>query len=1773
MKKRKIITGLLLASVALGLASCDNSNKEPVEPPVTEKEDITVTFEVNGGSAINKLTIKAGDKVTKPADPTKEDYIFSGWYSDANCTISFDFTKEITTSTTIYAKWTAVATYTITFNVDGGSEVAPITVKDGKLATRPDDPIKQNCLFAGWFNGDSQFDFTQPITSNLELTAHWTLESRTVSFDSTGGSTVDPVSIGHGNILTAPTAPTKTGYVFDGWLCGDELYDFTQPVTSNITLTARWILDAPAISMNGTEYDTIAEALAAIPTNSTDTFTIRLNKGTYTENGLTYNGSATIKISGNTNEKYGSDVIIKGHGSKMPGETGCDSRNRCLISIQGTANIILENLTLESDWYRADHSGDVQAEVLGTDTKGYTAAYNCGFKSHQDTLRTTGKAWFYKCYVEGDVDFMWMEAGGTVALYEECEIVSVYDASAGTHNTYITAPKMAETVKLGKGLVIYNSTVRESDEARANGQKTYLARTPWTSGCYNQVAYINTMCEDIEISDGPWYKQQIETIYEKTSVGWKMDQFTANSIGIQGTKDYILNDDTVSVEFNGRKSILNRLYDTGKLRYVTDSINKWDIDSFISENNWKVTNDSSSDTLANDTLGEAKVYYFDGSEDNSSLCNGFALETGKTHYRGGAGATITIPLNGKCYVEVYGYWSGTAEIVAGTQGESIMFFNNATTNSEVQNDYIIYDENAESLVITAKDMTYITKIAVIKDSSIEYKKVESIGIASSTPKDIVGVSKTLTATINPKGVTNSTVKWTSSNSEVATIDEYTGKVTFLKAGQVVFTATARDGSGVTKTITCNPIVPTWTEIEWYTTDTDVVNESSAKNIDMFDTNNSTNKSIGTEYKFTNLSGNEIKTKYGLKLNSTGKLSFATLKYAEVTLIVAPKQNYNVLAPTIKNADGSVAKLISSQVDETTKLQTFKYELTSTGMWDIERYDVTMENNPIIYAKVEYKTPVISESTGITFKGTYYTEAKTGIADIFTPGSAIDATNSTIQLNKMSLTNCKSNGNLDNWLTFNTGASIEFKVDKACTLLVGYYSKLQTVKLDGEVVTGNKTSVANGTGEIVEYEISGAGTVTIEATTNNYLGFVGVVFRTLEERKVIACNNLDASYPASKYTQNADYQTTLTAQKAAINAATDDAALAAAIAAAKTAMDALEVDVATGPVGSLYYNFQALTNKPADGSAVESTSEITFAGCVAHQGKYVALKENNTVKITLAKDAILTVNMPYSSGVKINNNDVTLDSNENLVYKATAEGEVIITGAAGGAYITTITVVTPVEQANVVILGSNNKDLADALGTNILQGSTVVYENFIIDASASGAKFALNGGDNVQFNTGTKITFNVKAGAKVTVCGYPGNFAYSLDGVEATSVDTVKTYTEDATVTILATDNKYLKSIKVEYPIEQTTNTILGSNNKDLANALGSSGKVEGSILAYENFIIDASASGAKFSLNGGDNVQFNTGTKITFNVKAGAKVTVCGYPGNFAYSLDGVEATSVDTVKTYTEDTTVIILATNNKYLKSIMVECPITQTTATILGSNNKNLANALGSSGKIEGSTMLYGNYIIDASASGAKFALNGGDNVQFNTGTKITFNVKAGAKVTVCGYPGNFAYSLDGVEATSVDTVKIYTENATVTILSTGNKYLKSIRIEYPIEQTINTILGLNNQDLTNVLGSSKKVEGAVIAYNNFIIDASASGAKFALNGGDNVQFNTGTKITFVVKVGAKVTVCGYPGNFAYSLDGVEATSVDTVKTYTEDSIVTILANGNQYLKSINVEYPTE
>ena len=86
----------------------------PKEPVPTKKrsgggstatQTYTAQFDTNGGSAVDKVKTDKNGKIERPADPTKEGYIFVGWYSDSKLTKPFDFSAELTANSTLYAKW------------------------------------------------------------------------------------------------------------------------------------------------------------------------------------------------------------------------------------------------------------------------------------------------------------------------------------------------------------------------------------------------------------------------------------------------------------------------------------------------------------------------------------------------------------------------------------------------------------------------------------------------------------------------------------------------------------------------------------------------------------------------------------------------------------------------------------------------------------------------------------------------------------------------------------------------------------------------------------------------------------------------------------------------------------------------------------------------------------------------------------------------------------------------------------------------------------------------------------------------------------------------------------------------------------------------------------------------------------------------------------------------------------------------------------------------------------------------------------------------------------------------------------------------------------------------------------------------------------------------------------------------------------------------------------------------------------------------------------
>ena len=213
-------------------------------------EEYTVTFNAYGGFPMpDEQHVKSGEKAVLPAEPTLKGHTFAFWYlgDDEQNATAYDFNTPVTENITLTAKWN-INKYTVTFNSYGGTPVPPAQeVEYGLTATKPDDPTLKGHTCAFWYLGEDEenataYDFDTPVTGDITLTAKWNINKYTVTFNSYGGTPVPPAQeVEYGLTATKPaTAPTKTGYTFDGWYLGDEKYDFSDAVEQNITLYANW---------------------------------------------------------------------------------------------------------------------------------------------------------------------------------------------------------------------------------------------------------------------------------------------------------------------------------------------------------------------------------------------------------------------------------------------------------------------------------------------------------------------------------------------------------------------------------------------------------------------------------------------------------------------------------------------------------------------------------------------------------------------------------------------------------------------------------------------------------------------------------------------------------------------------------------------------------------------------------------------------------------------------------------------------------------------------------------------------------------------------------------------------------------------------------------------------------------------------------------------------------------------------------------------------------------------------------------------------------------------------------------------------------------------------------------------------------------------------------------------------------------------------------------------------------------------------------------------
>ena len=263
----------------------------------------SVTLHANGGtiSSGNVTSYNYGEGATLPAadNTTREGYTFAGWYDNEVLTGNpiTEISTDETGNRTYWAKWT-INQYTITFDTDGGSEVAPITQDYGTAITAPADPTREGYTFTGW---DKTIPATMPA-GDMTITAQWTVNQYTITYDLDGGT-----AEGNPDTYTVETDaftlknPTRPGYTFTGWsgtgLTGEDNLTVTIPKgsTGNRSYTAHWSLNTYSIT-----YDLNGGTASGNPTSYTvESATITLNQPTKT--GYTFTGWSGTDLTGEDN--------------------------------------------------------------------------------------------------------------------------------------------------------------------------------------------------------------------------------------------------------------------------------------------------------------------------------------------------------------------------------------------------------------------------------------------------------------------------------------------------------------------------------------------------------------------------------------------------------------------------------------------------------------------------------------------------------------------------------------------------------------------------------------------------------------------------------------------------------------------------------------------------------------------------------------------------------------------------------------------------------------------------------------------------------------------------------------------------------------------------------------------------------------------------------------------------------------------------------------------------------------------------------------------------------------------------------------------------------------------------------------------------------------------------------------------------------------------------------------------------------------------------------
>jgi uncharacterized repeat protein (TIGR02543 family) len=336
--KRIVLTVFCMALFGFGFSACPNLHEDPAW--------YTITFNSEDGSTTAPITADGGAAVTKPDDPTRKGYVFSGWYSAASGGTLYTWPHTLTGDVTMYARW-ETARYTITFNTgEGGSVVEPVTVDAGTAVAKPNDPTREGCVFTGWYsaaNGGTRYLWPHTLSGDIVMYAGWWADDDEYYVRADGNDQNDGLS---------ETTPFKT--------LGRAIYVALRRNIRNITVLGTLNLESEG------ENSFYPNTVFTIINTAGTEITIRGKEGDETA-ALFGSGKEVISVFGNAQ--------IRLEHLKITGGTG--------IQVGGQARVVLGEGALVQDNHSQSNGGGVYVTggtfiVQGGIISGNTAKYGGG---------------------------------------------------------------------------------------------------------------------------------------------------------------------------------------------------------------------------------------------------------------------------------------------------------------------------------------------------------------------------------------------------------------------------------------------------------------------------------------------------------------------------------------------------------------------------------------------------------------------------------------------------------------------------------------------------------------------------------------------------------------------------------------------------------------------------------------------------------------------------------------------------------------------------------------------------------------------------------------------------------------------------------------------------------------------------------------------------------------------------------------------------------------------------------------------------------------------------------------------------------------------------------------------------------------------------------------------------------------------------------------------------------------------------------------------------